>query len=280
MNKTIQEFLKRLGLDALKAKELEECKAKRGFDVNKVVCCYGFFKPKKRVKKVSIADVIGCDYNYGSSDNIIDNLASFFDEKGETYHTRSLSMLNIPLGEAMSAFEESNKKEPICLNEVDSGKYIVSQNGMHRFHVMKMHYLSELSKLNPQDKMAIRRLREKYSFDSKVNEIDFVKTYSAYMISLLDDDLKLENDYDADWQLTGKSCLKSYSDSERNLVLNDEQLADFVIKKYKEFLQTKSKDEKDRLLEELEKTYSSHDSFKDFYDYKIRKVERGEMGEW
>lgn len=279
MNETIQAFFKRIGIDVQKVKELEECKAKRGFDVNKVVCCYGLFKPKKRVKKVSIVDVIGCDYNYGSSDNIIDNLASFFDEKGETYHTRSLSMLNIPLGEAMSAFEESNKKEPICLNEVDSEKYIVSQNGMHRFHVMKMHYLSELSKLNPQDKMAIRRLREKYSFDSKVNEIDFVKTYSAYMISLLDDDLKLENDYDADWQLTGKSCLKSYSDSERNLVLNDEQLADFVIKKYKEFLQTKSKEKKDRLLEELKVTYKNYDSFKDFYDYKIRKVERGEMGE-
>ena len=99
------------------------------------------------------------------------------------------------------------------------------------------------------------------------------------MISLLDDDLKLENDYDADWGLTGKSCLKSYSDSEKKVVLNEEQLTDFVIKKYKEFLRTKSKDEKDRLLEELEKTYSSHDSFKDFYDYKIRKVERGEMGE-
>lgn len=280
MNKTIQEFLKRLGLDALKAKELEECKTKKGFDVNSVVCCYGLFKPEKRAKRVSIADIVGCDYNYGSPDNIIDNLSSFFDEQGDNYHTRSLSMLNIPLGEAMSAFEESNKKEPICLNEVDSGKYIVAQNGMHRFHVMKMHYLSELSKINPQDKVVIKRLREKYSFNAEVNEIDFVKTYSAYMISLLDDDLKLENDYDADWGLTGKSCLKSYSDSEKKVVLNEEQLTDFVIKKYKEFLQTKSKDEKDRLLEELEKTYSSHDSFKDFYDYKIRKVERGEMGEW
>ena len=281
MNETVQKFLETMNVDIEKFNLLEESQIKNDKDVNAIISRFSFFKPKKENKKISIADVVGYDYGWRSLEggSIINNLSGFFDKNGDSYHSRSVSMLDIPQGEVIKQLEYSFKKEPICLIEVDSGKYIIGNNGMHRFHVIKMHYLNELSKLNPHDTASIKKLREKYSFNSNVSEVDFVKTYSAFMLSLLDQNLKLESHYNKDWQLTDKVNLINFQNSDEKIILTNDQLIEMVNKKMKQFLKTASRKERGQFNDKIKTAYENFDSFKAFYDYSLKQIEK-EGSEW
>ena len=279
MNETIINFLKSLNADLKQINSFEDCKIKRDYDVNPIISRNIIFKSKKENKKISIADVVGYDYRCMNLDtNLLNNLSWFFDRDGDSYHSRSVSMLDIPQNEVMEQLDYSFKREPICLTEVDSGKYNIGSNGMHRFHVIKTHFLNELSKINPKDKIAIKRLKEKYSFVANITEIDFVKTYSAYMLKLLDENLSLENHYNADYELTDKSCLINYLNPEEKVVLTDNQLIETVNKKLNKFLRTASRKEVKQFNETIKNSFK-FESFKDYYDFTLNQNQKGER-EW
>ena len=279
MNKTIIKFLKTLNIDIEMFNSLEGSNIKQDFDVNPNIARFAFFKPQSETKKVSIADIVGYNYqciNLGN--NLLDNLSYFFDRKGDSYHSRSVSMLDIPQDQIINELDFSFKKEPVCLMEADKGVYVIGNNGLHRFHILKTHYLDELSKINPENKIAIKKLREKYSFEANVSEIDYVKTYSAFLLNHLDKNLRLESHFNSDYELTGKSRLINYSKPEQDLVLTDDQLIETVNKKINQFLKNASRKEV-KQFNELIKNTSKYASFEEFYDLNLNKNQKEER-EW
>ena len=108
MNETVQKFLETMNVDIEKFNLLEESQIKNDKDVNAIISRFSFFKPKKENKKISIADVVGYDYGWRSLEggSIINNLSGFFDKNGDSYHSRSVSMLDIPQGEVIKQLEK------------------------------------------------------------------------------------------------------------------------------------------------------------------------------
>lgn len=279
MNETVVNFLKSLNIDIKKFNFLEGAKVKRNSDVNPILSRYGIFNPSQEDMRVSINDVVGYDYRCMSLDtNLLENLSWFFDRDGDNYHSRSVSMLDIPQSQVMEQLNNSFKREPIYLIEVDKGKYNIGNNGMHRYHILKTHFLDELSKINPKDKEAIKTLQEKYSFDAKISEIDFVKSYSAFLLNLLDKNLALEIYYNDDFELTDKTQLINYSKPEEKKVLTDEQLIEVVNKKINYFLKTANRKEI-KEFKEVVKNASQFESFKNYYDVSLKQNQQGER-EW
>ena len=279
MNKTIIDFLNSLDVDIEKVNSFDGAKIKRDFDINPILSRFVMYKKNKEEKKVSINDVVGYDYRFSNHDAIIlNNLSDYFDRDGDGYHNRSVSMLDIPQGQIMSELSKSFKIEPICLVEVDKAVYNIGSNGLHRYHVIKTHFLNELSKINPEDKVAIKRLKEKYSFEARISEIDYVKSYSAYLLNLLDDNLKLEHHYNSDYEMTEKSRLTSYLNPELEMVLTDEQLIEIVNKQMNRFLNNASRKERKEFTEKLKNTLK-FESFKDYYENSLNQNQKGEP-EW
>lgn len=279
MNETILNFIKSLNIDVEKVNTLEGSEIKRAYDVNPILARFTLYKNRDKNQKISIADVVGYDYGYMDiGKNLINNLSSFFDRDGDTYHSRSVSMLDIPQNQVMKQLKDSMEIEPICLIEVDNGVYNIGSNGMHRFNVMKIHYLNELSKINPKDKYAIKELNEKYKFDAKVSEIDLVKSYSSFMLNYLDKNVYLENEYDDNYQFTGNARLIDYSNPEEDKILTNEQLIEVVNKKLNQFLKTASKIEQ-KQFNQIVKDASRYESFNEYCNQILKQNGKGEQ-EW
>ena len=279
MNETIRNFLNLLNIDEEKFNSLEGSKIKKDADVNPILSRFVLYKNREDNKKVSVADIVGYNYqSLGLNNELVSNLSNFFDKDGDNYHRRSVSMLDIPQSEIMNELDYSFKREPMCLLEVDKGVYNIGDNGLHRFHILKTHYLDELSKLDASDKNAVKKLKEKYSFNANVSEIDYVKSYSAFMLRLLDKNLNLESHYDSNYELTGKSRLINYEKPEEEIILTDEQLVEMVNKKYNQFLKESSRKEAKR-IKEIIKESSKFESFTEFYDLALNQNQKGER-EW
>lgn len=279
MNETIRNFLKLLNIDEEKFNSLEGSRIKKDADVNPILSRFVLYKNREDNKRVSIANVVGYNYDsQGLSRGLINNLSEFFDKDGDNYHSRSVSMLDIPQNEIMNVLDNSFKREPMCLLEVDKGVYNIGNNGLHRFHILKTHYLDELSKLDTSDKNAVKKLKEKYSFNANVSEIDYLKSYSAFMLKLLDENLYLESHYDSNYELTGKSQLINHRKPEEEIILTDDQLVEMVNKKYNKFLKESSRKEVKR-IEEMIKQSSKFESFTEFYNLVLNQNQKGER-EW
>lgn len=279
MNETIRNFLNLLNINEEKFNSLEGSRIKKDADVNPILSRFALYKNREDNKKVSIADVVGYNYNsQGLSNGLISNLSEFFDKDGDNYHSRSVSMLDIPQSEIMNELDYSFKREPMCLLEVDKGVYNIGDNGLHRFHILKTHYLDELSKLDTNDKNAVKKIKEKYSFNANVSEIDYLKSYSAFMLKLLDENLYLESHYDSNYELTGKSRLINYEKPEEEIILTDDQLVEMVNQKYNQFLKEASRKEA-KQIKEIIKESSKFESFTEFYDLALNQNQKGER-EW
>ena len=200
---------------------------------------------------VSIADVWGYDYEHLNADrdyktnkfveNLFVYMSNFFSESGDGYQQRSLSMLEYSTDEVVDKLKSSYEKEPLKLEEADKGKFVVGSNGMHRFNVLKAHYLKELSMLDENDQIGKERLRKKYTIPAYVDEVDYVKTYSACIIGLLNNiqetKFEVSPEFDEKWQHTGNVVVKSLGDIEFKKVMNDEQLLKFVDYQFTNVLQ-------------------------------------------
>lgn len=278
MNKTVENFLESLKVDIEEFSALESAKIKNRYDVNSIVAEFKLLMPKMEKRIVSIADVEGYEYeNYGLSDNIIYNLSHFFDAESGGYQSRSVSMLEIPTSELMNKLSKSFVNERVHLNEVDKGKYSIGNNGLHRFNVMKMHYLCELKKLDANDNQGREALRKKYSFEADVSQIDFVKTYSSYILSLVNDKIKITNHFDEDYSITDKVRLYDYSSEQtKEEHLTREQLVEVVKSEVSKFLQRASEEEIDDFKKLLEEKCTRFESLKEYYNDVLSLIIEGE----
>ena len=181
MHKANLEFLRDNDIDI---EELEEKGLSSNFayeDLNPIFYEYGF-ENKTVMKDVSIADIVGFSkYQIDGARTIIDGFKWCFDETGGEYKKRGLGMLKIDKDEIVEKLQKSFYKEPITVIETEGNKYNIYTNGMHRFIVLRLLYLSELVKAgeNPE---RIEALRKKYTIPVDVTEINKNKTYSKFLI--------------------------------------------------------------------------------------------------
>lgn len=230
-------------------------------ELNRLIEDYGI-EGKTEDKMVSVADIIGYDYNFGDrSNNLIDNFESFFCHNGTTYQTRSIGMLEFSSDEVMEKLSKSFREEKICTLELEPNKMIISNNGLHRYHILRLHYLKELAKVKG-DKEKEEALRKKYQIPVRSTKIDLIKTYCRYLIersSGFSDNIQIRNNYDQNYNLTGKSEVRENGNT---IVLSDSELIEY----------TKSKIAKmDQKIKEWFNAsvlyyYQEYHSFKEFID--------------
>ncbi len=270
MNNTIKKFLLSLGIDEANLDKLTSVQVKAQDDINLVVKQYRKNKPLKREMLVSIADVLG--YNYGymfpyvEDLKLIDAMDHFFDEDGYGYQSRSVSMLGYSSSELMQKLQSSFDIEPINLIEADRGRYVIGDNGLHRFNVMRVHYLAELLKLDPNDKLGISNLKKKYTFPAAVSEIDYFKTYCSFIIQSCDFNTVIETAYDENYNVLDEVSIIKADDPNYKKNLTDNELLKCMHKALDRFLQNSTEDDVHRLAERIKLAYEQFDSFKEFYD--------------
>lgn len=224
MNGIIERFIIKNNIDVEKIRKLPEAVIK---DRNILVKNYGIYKNEEDVY-VSVGDIIGYEYSFhGGSNDIIYNMESFFRERGDNYSTRSNGMLEYTSNNVLEGLEGTFSKEPMLLDEID-GKYFISGNGLHRFHVLRLLYLNEIR--NVSSKEEIDNIKRNYVIKVKSKSLDYVKTYCNFLLSKIDSNCWLLNEYN-NGCVTGKS--RVMVDNER-LVMNDEELVLFILKKFKE----------------------------------------------
>lgn len=198
-------------------------------DIDPILYQYRISDDGKK-EMVSIADVVGYDYRYISSGkDLLKAFPSFFSSHGDTYHTRSISMLDLTTENAMEALRPSFDDEPMKLADAPGGRYTINGNGMHRYSVLRSLYLIEMAKGNDN-----QSIREKYTISALVSRIDYVKTYSNYILTSLKVVDWLSNERDPETnQITGRAKLEFRDGSK--LFLTDQELIAYVAEMLKRY---------------------------------------------
>lgn len=280
MNKTISEFLSKQNIDLNKINKLDEKRVQCDKDINPIIYNNEIFKNNNETKKVCIADIKGYDYNFMRLDNdsLIENMSTFFNEGGGGYETRSISMLDYSTDEIIEKLSNSFEIEPMCINEADEKKYVIGDNGLHRFHVIKAHYLKELSQINQNDADAIEKLKNKYMIDVRVSELDLFKTYASFILKRLAEyqnkKIRIETEYDRYWNVTGNVIVEQFGQNQSSQVMNDKELSIFMKKYIVDFILNKSVPRKTykSFFKEIKNACKNYDSFKEFYTQHLQKT--------
>ncbi len=277
MNKTILKFISNQNIDMEKIEKLNEKRVDSLDDINWIIRNYNIPKNSYIPKKVCIADIEGYDYKFMNLDNknIINNMSFFYDEEKSGYTTRSISLLDITSEDIIEKLKNSFHNDPICLIEADEGKYIIGTNGLHRYHVIRAHYLKEISQLKNNDLGELNNIKSKYVFETLVSEIDFFKTYTSFLLQTMakyqNRNIDLMADYDIYVGLTGKIVLKDY-DAGTQHILDDEQLYSILQNSFQSFLSDKSINKKEfkEFFETIKKAQDNFESFNKFCKQNLR----------
>lgn len=224
MNKPVEKFLTENDYDFDNADYYSFC-VKSDADINPFLI--HFYIPGKSFKtNVSIANILGYSYeSFNLSCNLISNLSRYFDEEGTSYQVRSLGMLTMDRETCIETMKKVSIDDTVHVRECDENKYIITSNGMHRYHVLRFHYLNELSKIDANDETQIKQLQEKYTIPVEVKQPDYFKTYAYFILNRLNPEISLSNEYDSNFNTTGNAVvkignnIKVYTDSELLLLL-------------------------------------------------------------
>ncbi len=192
-------------------------------DVNPIVARFGVFDDVREVRRISIADIMGhdaCNYNDRcKGKNILQTMTLFYERGGDGYHTRALGLLDYESGSALleGLRKRNDDTKDMVVREVEDGKYIISNNGLHRYTLLRFHYLLERSK----KEISEEELREKYTipvtFDEKVNHF---KTYCNFIILIANNDIRYIDFYNED----KNKCKLSYHSNNSKKEISMEQL--------------------------------------------------------
>ncbi len=283
MNKTVEEFLEKNNIDYPALQQEGRLKVKSASDVNYIIARNRIFKNSYKKTRISIADILGYEYKSQglTGQDFIYNMSNFFDIEGSGYQARSISMLEYSTDEIVDKLKPSFSREPMKIIEADKGgKYVIGDNGLHRYHVLKAHFLKEMFALSLDDKEGYNALKEKYTFDVSLSELDFTKTYSSYILKKIAN-FKGESipyfsaELDQDYNYTGKLKITT-SEPENELVLNDEQLIKFVQDRFNEYINDKSisSHKKQDDLSLIMANYEMFDSFREYCDKNLPELVR------
>lgn len=234
MNEDIRRFLEKNNIDFKEISESIDCKLILPRQVNAIASEHGYFYATKG-KNVSIADIVGYDYEYRNiSSNIFLSMDSFFDSRDEYgYKGRSLGLLDYSPENIIEKLKESFEKEPIVVDDMGDNKYIVSKNGLHRYTVLRALYLAEYQKCNG-DKNKIEELRQKYIIPVKSRELDELKTYSIFLLDKFATNIRhVDAEYNLSSQEYTDNIIVDKKDGTK-IKLSRDRLANFVQEELKD----------------------------------------------
>lgn len=229
MNADIERFFKKNGIEPMDLALIPIARTQAPDEINEIIANYGFRKPSER-RNISIADIVGYDYNWMEvNPYIVYSLDSFFDSKGDGYHSRSVGLLDYTSNDVMDkvVFEH----EIIAVDEMGDNKYVISYNGLHRYTVLRVLYLNEVMHARGNNEK-LAKLREKYTIPVSCRGVDLFKTYSKYMLMKFSCGVRdIEKEYDSDtWEYTGRLVIIQ-DNNERSLIESDQELMKLVISK-------------------------------------------------
>ena len=136
-------------------------------------------------------------------------------------------MLNYSSEEIIDGLSKSFIKEPICIQEAERGIYTISTNGLHRYTILKMHYLNDLIKSTSASSR--RALKEKYKIPVRIQRINYIKTYCNYLLDTFFS-IDLYQERDGKGRTTGKTKIIS---EKKEIVMTDEELIKYTREKLK-----------------------------------------------
>jgi len=172
MNNIFKEFIKK---NNIKISDIyDDLRIYEESEINRIISNFKI-EGKSKITTVSIADIVGYDYSWrGQQNNIFDNFSNFFGNDCE-YQRRSLGMLDYSNDEIIEKLYPSFKKERIRVLELDSGKKVISGNGLHRYCLLRLYYMNELSKVKG-NKEKEEELKSKYEIVAELRKVDLLKT--------------------------------------------------------------------------------------------------------
>lgn len=221
MNDTIREFFCNHNINVEKLAYQKDSHVWNMEEIDSLVANYGM-NGKQYNGQISIADIIGYEACGVHSPNLLYDLSEFFDRNGDGYHARSCGLLDIPSNMIMQRLEQSFENEPIVVRHIHGNNNIIYTNGLHRYTVLRVHFLNESYGLDKQSK-EYQALREKYTLPAKIIPIDLLKTYSNYLLVTNPKfKISVSMHYDSNFQPTNNVEVK-FNNCEKQ-ILNDEQL--------------------------------------------------------
>jgi hypothetical protein len=261
LNKYVVNFIRTLNINIEKLLSMEESQIKEPRTINELTHKYRINSTNGEKMNISIGQILGfdtwlSDYN---KKNILLSMGNFFGDKNDGYHTRSLGMLEYTSEEIVEKLQYSFQFEPISIQEADEDKYCISSNGLHRYTVLRIHYLLEKIKGQKSE----TELNEKYTIPVKVSKIDYFKTYCNYLLRLLNNNISdIRNKYDKDYNCTGLVIVETRDG--QTTIADDTTLKELVIDSF-EYLN-------DTSLQSIRCYYEQYQSFKNFIDENFKEV--------
>lgn len=126
--------------------------------------------PTPLYDEIYIRDIIGECPNEGCK-NVLEALNKLYANRNET--------LRMSKDEMLKSMQSSFDYEPICLSEVQYGKYMVTHNGCHRVTMLRLLYIDEVLK----GEKPIEEIDEKYSIKAKIQNYDLTLTYMYFLLA-------------------------------------------------------------------------------------------------
>ena len=167
------EFCERNGisetdLDNIANSELAKNANRKEF--NPILIDYPVEMPNPVTDEIYIRDIIGECPNEGCK-NVLEALNKSYANRKET--------LRMSKNEMLKSMQSSFDYEPICLSEVQYGKYMVTHNGCHRVTMLRLLYIDEVLK----GEKPIEEINEKYSIKAKIQNYDLTLTYMYFLLA-------------------------------------------------------------------------------------------------
>ncbi len=291
---TNENFIERNKINVEEISKKVDCINHSISEINPIINDYGIY-PSNMVsrREISLADIIGYVpttgmFIDGYDENFFKSLPQIFNENGDTYHSRSTSLLQINSDEIMEILKESFEKDPIIVQSIGNNRFVVYSNGMHRFITMKINYIKELAE-SQNDYGKQVQLKHKYTFPVVCYDFDKCKTYSNFLLQCFDlnvDSAFLEVDEKSS-QYTGNTIVK-YLDGKEE-IFNDESLIKLVKQTINECKNNEYPTDDRYSINDLEQSidfmkrekhrkniqiyYNENKDFKEFADLYLKDVE-------
>ena len=223
----INDFFRNNRVNFQRISKMPEARVYNIYNYYSVISKYIIYNDPVLTKK-SVADIVGIvsePVDYDAS-NIANNLGLYFSKspnKVVNYNNRADTMLDYSSDNIISGLSSSFNKEPMVVTELENGGALISENGLHRYHLLRIHYLNELMRASSQSEKDM--LRNKYMIPVKMETIDLFKTYSNFLLGLSDLPMHLTKRRNDRLQQTNDSIIHY---NHKQYLFNDRQLVEFL----------------------------------------------------
>lgn len=254
-------FLKKNDIELNKFKNNKSFYIYNPKEINSLISKYGFYYDRKEAF-VSIGDIIGYEKNINQSSNIFDSLNIYFDRSKDLYHSRCIELLEYSSNELLDVLKDSFIDEPIVINEMPNGKYVITTNGYHRYTILRAHFVNESVNMNIySDEYA--KIKKKYEIPLQLRKLDLTKTYcKLLLINNPNFKGKIKPEIDNNYNNTGNIKLDF---NDKQLILNDNELINLI----NTYIENTSSEVYFKLITYY---YNNYKDFKNFIDINFPKL--------